>query len=116
MERKSGKRGYSPWVGKSLDPAVQFPSRSSDLAFLVNLTARILHAIADRFLVNIQPDVIHMSLEEPPWLLSESTFPLSSAFSTPRAPPGVSIQTIRPESPVCYALSRPSVSACTSSR
>jgi len=55
-------QGYSPWVGKSLDPAVQFPSRSSDLAFLVNLTARILHAIADRFLVNIQPDVIHMSL------------------------------------------------------
>ena len=29
-----------------------------------------------------------------PWLLSESTFPLSSAFSTPRAPPGLSIQTI----------------------
>ena len=54
--------GYTPWVGKSLDPALQFPSRSSYLAFLVNLTARILHAIADHFLVNIQPDVMHMSL------------------------------------------------------
>jgi hypothetical protein len=27
-----------------------------------------------------------MSREEPPWLFSESTFPLSSAFYTPRAP------------------------------
>jgi len=27
-------------------------------------------------------------------MLSESTFPLSSAFPTPRAPPGLSIQTI----------------------
>jgi hypothetical protein len=31
---------YSPGVGKSLAPAVQFPLRSSDLALLVNLTAR----------------------------------------------------------------------------
>jgi hypothetical protein len=28
-------------------------------------------------------------------LSSETTFPLSSAFSTPRAPPGLSIQTVR---------------------
>jgi len=28
----------------------------------VNLTARILDAVADRLLVNIQSDVIHMSL------------------------------------------------------
>src|SRR2546429_9918009 len=35
-----------------------------------------------------------MSLRSPPWLLSESTVSLSSAFSTPRAPPGLSIQTI----------------------
>ena len=39
-----------------------------------------------------------MSVEEPPWLFSESTFPLSSAFCTPRAPPRLNIQTIRPES------------------
>ena len=35
----------------------------SDRAFLVNLAARILDAVADRLLVNIQPDVIadHLS-------------------------------------------------------
>jgi hypothetical protein len=38
------------------------------------------HAIADRLLVNIQSNVIHMSFEEPPWLFSESTFVLSSVF------------------------------------
>jgi hypothetical protein len=32
-------------------------------------------------------------------LFSESTFPLSSAFSTPRAPPGLSIQTTRQVTP-----------------
>jgi hypothetical protein len=47
---------------------------------LVNLRAGILHAIADCLLVNVQSDVIHMSFEEPPWLFSESTFPLSSVF------------------------------------
>ena len=34
----------------------------SDLPFLMDLTARILDAVADRLLVNIQSDVIHMSL------------------------------------------------------
>src|ERR1700756_275123 len=74
--------------------ATRQPSRCPNLAFPVNLTAGILDAVADRLLVNIQPDVMHIVLEEPPWLLSESTFPLSSAFPTPRAPPGLSIQTI----------------------
>jgi len=41
---------------------------------------------------------MHMSFEEPPWLWSESTWPLSSALSTPRAPVGPSIQT---ENSVC---------------
>jgi hypothetical protein len=31
-------------------------------------------------------DVIRMSFEEAPWLFSESTFPLSSAFYTSRSP------------------------------
>src|SRR5271165_7248753 len=69
-----------PWLRKSLYPRVQFPPCCSDLAFLVDLATRILYAIADRLLVNIQPDVIHTVHEEPPWLFSESTFPLSSAF------------------------------------
>ena len=50
------------------------------LAFLVNLSADILYAVADGLLVNVQSDVIHMLIEEPPWFLSESTSPLSSAF------------------------------------
>src|SRR5882724_1057333 len=93
--------GHRPGLRKRLHPAVQFPAGCSDLAFLVNLTAGIFDAITDRLLVNIEPDVIHNVYEEPPWLLSESTFPLSSAFSTPRAPPGLSIQTIHPESSDC---------------
>src|SRR5260370_15601788 len=77
---------HCPWLRKSLHPAVEFASRCSDLAFLLDLTAGILDAVADCLLVNIQSDVIHMSVEEPPWWFSESTFPLSSAFCTPRAP------------------------------
>jgi hypothetical protein len=60
---------------------------------LANLPVRILDAEADALLVYIQSDVIHMSVEEPPWLWSESTWPLSSVLSTPRAPLGLSIQT-----------------------
>src|SRR5260370_15072222 len=78
--------GDHPWLRKSLQPAVQVASRRTDLALPVNLTAGILDAIADRLLVNIQPDVIHISHEEPPWLFSESASPLSSAYATPRAP------------------------------
>jgi hypothetical protein len=66
----------------------------ADHPFLVNATACILDTVADGLLVHIQSDVIHMSFEEPPWVLSESTCPLSSALSTPRAPPGLSIQTV----------------------
>src|SRR5271166_1170126 len=75
-----GFHGDAPRLRKSLHPVVQLAPRGTDLAFLVNLTAGILHAVADRLLVNIQSDVIHMSFEEPPWSLSGSTFPLSSAF------------------------------------
>jgi hypothetical protein len=53
----------------------------------MDLSASILYAVTDGLLVNIQSDVVHKSIEEPPWLFSESTFPLSSAFYTPRAPP-----------------------------
>jgi hypothetical protein len=33
---------------------------------LLDVTTDILHAIADRLLVNVESDVIHMSVEEPP--------------------------------------------------
>jgi hypothetical protein len=65
--------------GKGLDPAVQVAARRSDLAFLMGLTGRALHLIADRLHVNIQSDVIHIVSEEPPRYFSESASPLSSA-------------------------------------
>jgi hypothetical protein len=56
-----GESGQPPVHG--MNPAIQVASRCSDLALLVNLTARILDAVADRLLINIQPDAIadHLS-------------------------------------------------------
>ena len=82
-----------PRLGKRLHPGVEVVACCCHFALLVNLSARILDAETDALLVYIQSDVMHMSFEEPPWLWSESTWPLSSALSTPRAPLGLSIQT-----------------------
>jgi hypothetical protein len=62
------RRFHGDHVGlrKCLDPAVQLAARRSDLAFLMDLTGRVLHAIADRLLLYIQSDVIHIVSEEPP--------------------------------------------------
>jgi hypothetical protein len=60
------------------------------VAFLVNSTAHALDAIACEHLARCNTHV----LEEPPWLFSESASPLSSALCTPRAPHGLSIQTV----------------------
>jgi hypothetical protein len=38
----------------------------TDLPFLMHVTSRVLHAIGDRPLVNIQSDVIRIVSEEPP--------------------------------------------------
>jgi hypothetical protein len=38
----------------------------------VHMTSRILHTVADRFLVNVKSDVVHIVSEEPPRLFSES--------------------------------------------
>src|ERR1700685_3557999 len=97
--------GYHPWLRQCLDPAIQVSASRWNRPALVNLTAYIFHAIADRLLVNIQTDVVHMSSEEPPWLFSESTSPLSSAFCTPRAPRSTYIQTIRSELSINTTLS-----------
>src|SRR5271169_4586104 len=43
-----GFHGYAPRLRKSLHPAVQIASRGSDLAFLQDLPAGILDAIAPR--------------------------------------------------------------------
>ena len=54
-----------PGLWKVAHPCIQFVARCSYRALPLHLAARILNAIADR-LVNVQPDVIHMSVEEPP--------------------------------------------------
>jgi hypothetical protein len=50
---------HDPWLRKSLYPQIQFPACCSDRPFPVNLATRILYAVANRLLVNIQSDVIH---------------------------------------------------------
>ena len=55
-----------PRLRQRLHPGVQLPPCGANLSFLVNAAAHVLHAVADRFLVNIQADVVHMSVEEPP--------------------------------------------------
>ena len=51
--------GYHPGLGEGFDPGIKFTPRRSDLAFLMDLAGRVLHAIADRLLVNIKSDVVH---------------------------------------------------------
>src|SRR5579862_4447348 len=64
---------------KRSHPSVQLAPARADFAFLMHTTSRVLHAIADRLLVYVQPDVVHVVSEEPPRLFSESASPLSSA-------------------------------------
>src|SRR5438552_18114602 len=71
---------HRPRLRKNLHPAVQVVTRCSDLAFIVDPAACVLDAVADRLLVNVQSDVIHMFVEEPPWLFSESTFFVEFSF------------------------------------
>jgi hypothetical protein len=77
--------------------SLQLRARGRNRPFLLNPAAYVLSAIADPLFVNIEPDVIHMSVEEPAWLFSESTSPLRSAFCTPCALRSIYIQTNRPE-------------------
>jgi len=39
-----------PGVGKGFYPGIKFAPRRSDLAFLMDLVGRVIHAIADRLL------------------------------------------------------------------
>src|ERR1700683_1960196 len=59
-------------LGQSCYPCIQFAPGRTNLAFPVHMTSSILHTKADRFLVNIQSDVVHIVAEEPPRLFSES--------------------------------------------
>src|SRR5258708_5712754 len=69
-----------PRLWESLHPSVQIESRCRNRAFCMNLTTCILHAVADRFLVNIQADVIHTLHGGASLVASESARSLSSAF------------------------------------
>jgi len=86
--------GCRPRLRKRFHPDVEVSAGCCHFALLANLSACNLDAESDALLVYIQSDVIHTSFEEPPWLWSESTWPLSSALSTPRAPLGLNIQTV----------------------
>ena len=50
----------TPWLRQSLHPAIQLAPSRSNLAFLLNPATHVLHAVADRLLVNVKSDVIHM--------------------------------------------------------
>src|ERR1700691_4769468 len=78
-----GLHGHRPGLGQARHPAVQFPPGGTDLALLLHSATGVLYAVADRLLVYVQSDVIHIVSEEPPWLFSESASPLSSAYATP---------------------------------
>ena len=54
--------GNHPGLRKRSYPGVQFQSARSDLALSMDLTAGIFDAITNPLLVNIQPNVIHMSV------------------------------------------------------
>jgi hypothetical protein len=59
--------GGGPRLGKRLHPDVEVSAGRHHFAFLANLSACVLDAETDAVLVYIQSDVIHMSVEEPPW-------------------------------------------------
>jgi hypothetical protein len=90
-------------TSKRIPAAIQFASRRSDLAFLVDMTSCILQAKADRFLVNFKSDVVHIVFEEPPWCFLYQR-PLSSAFCNTSCSSLTYIQTIRPSADNAVAI------------
>src|SRR6266853_5964189 len=71
---------HCPWLGKRLHPQVQSQSRGGYRAFCVDTATAVLHAVVDRFLVNIQTDVVHSLHGGASLVVSESARSLSSAF------------------------------------
>src|SRR6267142_5966270 len=72
-------------------------SCGGNLGFCVNAAAAVLHAVADRFLVNIQTDVVHIVHGGASLVVSELAGSLSSAFLHQALLHDLFIQTIRPE-------------------
>src|ERR1700738_751586 len=50
---------HGPRLGQSLHPRIQLASGRPDLAFLLYPATHVLHAVADRLLVNVQSDIVH---------------------------------------------------------
>src|SRR5260370_3093786 len=78
--KTSGFHGRSPRLRKRSHPAVQIKTCGGNRAVGMNLAAAVLHTVADRFLVNIQSDVIHTLHRGSLLGVSESARSLSSAF------------------------------------
>jgi hypothetical protein len=51
---------HRPRLGQSLHPAVQLTSGRSDLTFLLHSATHVLHAVADRLLVYVQSNIVHI--------------------------------------------------------
>src|SRR5438093_2944306 len=94
-----------PRLRKHLHPSVQIPSCGGNGTFGVNDAASILHAVADRFLVNIQSDVIHTLHGGASLVVSESARSLSSAFLHQALLHDLYIQTNRPRGTHSSAVS-----------
>src|SRR5712691_6771557 len=79
--REDGRfHGHCPRLGKRLHPQVQSQSRGGYRTFSVDTATAVLHAVADRLLVNIQTDVVHSLHGGASLVVSESARSLSSAF------------------------------------
>src|SRR6266849_4038261 len=87
--------GHCPRLGKRLHPHVQSQSRGGYRTFCIDTATAVLHAVADRFLVNVQTDVVHSLHGGASLVVSESAWSLSSAFLHQALLHDLFIQTIR---------------------
>src|SRR6266436_4441558 len=94
--REDGRfHGHRPWLGKCFHPQVQRQSCGGYRTCCVDTATAVLHAVADRFLVNIQTDVVHSLYGGASLVVSESAWSLSSAFLHQALLHDLFIQTIR---------------------
>src|SRR6267154_1616828 len=94
--REDGRfHGHRPWLGKCFHPQVQRQSCGGYRTCCVDTATAVLHAVADRFLVNIQTDVVHSLHGGASLVVSESAWLLSSAFLHQALLHDLCIQTIR---------------------
>src|SRR6267378_3581983 len=94
--REDGRfHGHRPWLGKCFHPQVQRQSCGGYRTCCVDAATAVLHAVADRFLVNIQTDVVHSLHGGASLVVSESARSLSSAFLHQALLHDLFIQTVR---------------------